>query len=178
MGQLDVKLVEARDLLNLDLIGKSDPFAILYVRPIPTRMVKSRTKRSSLNPIWNESFALVVEDLGSQKLVVSIMDEEELQQSRLLGQAVLPLTQLEAGQLSDCWLPLCKDIEDPSADSKQRGQVHLEVLYRPIDADGVPLGAGLAGRHTRTALERELGVKTSVAMGPGQRERYQRGCSL
>ena len=32
VGLLEVKLVEARDLKNKDLVGKSDPFAVLYIR--------------------------------------------------------------------------------------------------------------------------------------------------
>ncbi|RVW65296.1 Synaptotagmin-5 [Vitis vinifera] len=34
VGTLEVKLVQARDLTNKDLIGKSDPYAVLFVRPI------------------------------------------------------------------------------------------------------------------------------------------------
>lgn len=38
-----MKLVQAKELTNKDLIGKSDPFAELYVRPIRDRMKKSKT---------------------------------------------------------------------------------------------------------------------------------------
>lgn len=43
VGTLEVKLVQARDLTNKDLIGKSDPFAIVYVRPLPDKMKRSKT---------------------------------------------------------------------------------------------------------------------------------------
>lgn len=43
MGKLEVKLVQAKDLTNKDIIGKSDPYAVLYVRPLRDRMKKSRT---------------------------------------------------------------------------------------------------------------------------------------
>lgn len=42
VGTLEVKLVQARDLTNKDLIGKSDPFAIVYVRPLPDKMKRSK----------------------------------------------------------------------------------------------------------------------------------------
>jgi hypothetical protein len=42
VGTLEVKLVQASELTNKDLIGKSDPFAILYVRPLPDKMKKSK----------------------------------------------------------------------------------------------------------------------------------------
>jgi len=43
VGTLEVKLVQARDLTNKDLIGKSDPFAIVYVCPLPNKMKRSKT---------------------------------------------------------------------------------------------------------------------------------------
>ena len=42
-GTLDVKLVQAKDLTNKDIIGKSDPFAVLFVRPLPDKMKTSKT---------------------------------------------------------------------------------------------------------------------------------------
>lgn len=42
VGILETKLVQAKDLTNKDLIGKSDPYAVLYIRPIPARMKKSK----------------------------------------------------------------------------------------------------------------------------------------
>jgi C2 domain len=48
VGTLEVKLVQARDLTNKDIIGKSDPFAIVYVRPLPDKMKRSKTIVSSI----------------------------------------------------------------------------------------------------------------------------------
>ena len=38
VGTLDVKLVQGKDLTNKDIIGKSDPFAVLFVRSLPDKM--------------------------------------------------------------------------------------------------------------------------------------------
>lgn len=48
VGVLEVKLVEARDLKNKDLVGKSDPFAVLYIRPLREKTKKSKTIVSGL----------------------------------------------------------------------------------------------------------------------------------
>ncbi|WMV32969.1 hypothetical protein MTR67_026354 [Solanum verrucosum] len=40
-GVLKVKLVQAKELTNKDLIGKSDPFVVLYVYPLRDKMKKS-----------------------------------------------------------------------------------------------------------------------------------------
>lgn len=43
VGILEVKLVQAKSLTNKDLIGKSDPYAVLFVRPL-----RDRTKTSKV----------------------------------------------------------------------------------------------------------------------------------
>lgn len=43
VGVLEAKLIQARDLANKDIVGKSDPFAVLYIRPLPDRMKTSKT---------------------------------------------------------------------------------------------------------------------------------------
>ena len=42
VGILEVKLVQAKNLTNKDLIGKSDPFAKLYIRPLPDKTKTSK----------------------------------------------------------------------------------------------------------------------------------------
>ncbi|KAE8710490.1 bifunctional purple acid phosphatase 26-like isoform X1 [Hibiscus syriacus] len=43
VGVLDVKLVQAKDLANKDMVGKSDPFAELFVHPLWHKMKTSKT---------------------------------------------------------------------------------------------------------------------------------------
>lgn len=43
VGTLDVKLVQAKNLSNKDIIGKSDPFAMVFVRPL-----RDKTKTSKI----------------------------------------------------------------------------------------------------------------------------------
>eukprot|EP00897_Mesotaenium_endlicherianum_P001971 jgi/Mesen1/1801/ME000140S00759 len=167
VGLLVVKLVEARGLVSMDLLGKCDPFGILYVRPIPRLMKRSKIKGNIASPIWNEEFELDVEDPASQRLVVSIMDDEGLQQSQLLGEAALPLRQLEPGELLDTWLPLVKNVDEPNADFQHRGEVHLEVMYHNFD--DVP--GGLAGLRNLGVLHTATGM---TAGGVGGKA-YQRG---
>lgn len=43
VGILEVKLIQAMELTNKDLIGKSDPFAKLFIRPVRSKMQTSKT---------------------------------------------------------------------------------------------------------------------------------------
>ncbi|PKI47107.1 hypothetical protein CRG98_032520 [Punica granatum] len=130
VGVLEVKLVQAKDLANKDVIGKSDPFVELFIRPLRSRMKRSRTMNNQLNPIWNENFEFVVEDVSSQHLTIRVFDDEGVQASELIGCAQFPLISLEPGKVKDVWLKLVKDLE-VQRDNKNRGEVQLELLYCP-----------------------------------------------
>uniref|UniRef100_A0A2N9FT74 C2 domain-containing protein n=1 Tax=Fagus sylvatica TaxID=28930 RepID=A0A2N9FT74_FAGSY len=134
VGTLEVKLVQAKDLLNKDFIGKSDPFAVLFIRPLRDRMKTSKTINNQLNPVWNEHYQFIVEDISSQHLTVRVFDDEGVQASELIGCAQVPLKGLDPGKVKDVWLTLVKDLEI-QRDTKYRGQVHLELLYCPIGTE-------------------------------------------
>ncbi|KAM1155131.1 hypothetical protein EV1_025832 [Malus domestica] len=90
VGMLEVKLVQAKELTNKDIVGKSDPFARLYIRPLPNRMKRSKTINNDLNPIWNEHFEFIVEDESTQHLVVKVYDDEGFQASELIECFIAP----------------------------------------------------------------------------------------
>ncbi|KAI3687122.1 hypothetical protein L1987_80813 [Smallanthus sonchifolius] len=110
-GILEVKLIEAKELTNKDIIGKSDPYATLFVRPLRERMKSSRTINNQLNPIWNEHFEFTVEDPNTQYFTIRVFDDEGVQASELIG----------------CGHVAIKDLEP--------GKVHLELLYCPFGTD-------------------------------------------
>ncbi|XP_022870660.1 synaptotagmin-4-like [Olea europaea var. sylvestris] len=134
VGILEVKLIQAKELSNKDIIGKSDPFAKLFVRPLRDRMKSSKTISNSTNPIWNEHFGFVVEDESTQHLTIRIYDDEGIQAAELIGCAQVALKDLEPGKVKDVWLKLVKDLEI-QRDQKNRGQVHLELLYCPYGTE-------------------------------------------
>lgn len=54
VGKLDVKLVQAKDLANKDMIGKSDPYAVVFIRPLRDKTKRTKTiVRNSLLPDSN-----------------------------------------------------------------------------------------------------------------------------
>lgn len=154
VGTLEVKLVQAKDLTNKDIIGKSDPYAILFVRPLRDRMKTSKIINNQLNPVWNEHFEFVVEDTSTQHLVVKIYDDEGLQASELLGCTQVRLKDLEPGKVKDVWLKLVKDLEI-QRDNKYRGQVHLELLYCPYGMEN-GFTNPFAPKFSMTSLEKAL----------------------
>ncbi|KAK6140689.1 hypothetical protein DH2020_025571 [Rehmannia glutinosa] len=134
VGILEVKLIEAKELTNKDIIGKSDPFAKIFIRPLRDRTKTSKTIDNQINPIWNEHFEFEVEDVTTQHLTVKIYDDEGVQAAELIGCAQIPLRNLEPGEVKDVWLKLVKDL-DIQRDNKNRGQVHLELMYCPLSGE-------------------------------------------
>ncbi|KAK8340451.1 hypothetical protein V6Z11_A08G102700 [Gossypium hirsutum] len=154
VGMLEVKLIQARDLTNKDIIGKSDPYAVLFVRPLPDRTKKSKIINNDLNPIWNEHYEFIIEDATTQHLVVRIYDDEGVQASEFIGCAQVLLSELEPGKVKDVWLNLVKDLEI-QRDSKYRGQVHLELLYCPFGMENSFTNL-FSSDFSMTSLERVL----------------------
>nr|KJB23634.1 hypothetical protein B456_004G108100 [Gossypium raimondii] len=154
VGMLEVKLIQARDLTNKDIIGKSDPYAVLFVRPLPDRTKKSKIINNDLNPIWNEHYEFIIEDATTQHLVVRIYDDEGVQASEFIGCAQVLLSELEPGKVKDVWLNLVKDLEI-QRDSKYRGQVHLELLYCPFGMEN-SFTNPFSSDFSMTSLERVL----------------------
>lgn len=79
-----------------------------------------------MNPIWNEHFEFVVEDVSTQHLTVRVFDDEGVGSSQLIGAAQVPLNELEPGKVKDIWLKLVKDLV-VQRDTKNRGQVSIYI---------------------------------------------------
>ncbi|XP_077237973.1 calcium-dependent lipid-binding (CaLB domain) family protein isoform X1 [Tasmannia lanceolata] len=155
VGTLEVKLVQAKELTNKDFIGKSDPFAYVYIRPLRDRMKRSKTINNQLNPVWNEHFEFVVEDVSTQYLTAKIYDDEGIQASELIGCVQIPLRDLQPGKVKDVWLKLVKDLEI-QRDNKYRGQVHLELLYYPYGMENGCSNPFADPKFSMTSLEKAL----------------------
>lgn len=81
-------------------------------------------QNNDLNPIWNEHFEFIVEDISTQKISMDVYDDEGVQASELIGCAQLELKKLEPGKMKDMWLKLVKD-SGIRRDTKDRGEVCL-----------------------------------------------------
>lgn len=135
VGMLEVKLVQAKELTNKDIIGKSDPFAQVYIRPIPNQIKKTKTISNDTDPIWNEHFKFEVEDLATQKLTIKVFDDEGLQAAQLIGLTQVELNTLKPEALEDLWLPLVKESKKEHTSTVPRGEVHVELIYHTLDED-------------------------------------------
>uniref|UniRef100_A0A7N2R9J6 Uncharacterized protein n=1 Tax=Quercus lobata TaxID=97700 RepID=A0A7N2R9J6_QUELO len=67
-GKIALTIVKANDLKNMEMIGKSDPYVVVHIRPL--FKVKTKVVDNNLNPVWNQTFDLIVEDKETQSLIL------------------------------------------------------------------------------------------------------------
>uniref|UniRef100_A0ACD5UNY9 Uncharacterized protein n=2 Tax=Avena sativa TaxID=4498 RepID=A0ACD5UNY9_AVESA len=130
-GKLSVTVVKATSLKNKELIGKSDPYVILYVRPM--FKVKTKVVDDNLNPEWNETFELIVEDKETQFVILEVYDEDNLQTDKRLGVAKLAVNDIQPETPSEITLKLMQSLDSLKIkDYRDRGSLHLKVMYHPF----------------------------------------------
>ncbi|GAA0172064.1 membrane trafficking regulatory protein [Lithospermum erythrorhizon] len=132
-GKLMITVLKANDLKNKELIGKSDPYAVVYVRPL--FKVKTKTIDNNLNPVWDQSFELIAEDKETQSLIFEVFDEDVGQDERL-GVAKLPLIELVPDTVKECELRLMPSLDMLKIkDKKDRGTISVKVLYHEFNKE-------------------------------------------
>ncbi|KAK1259952.1 Synaptotagmin-5 [Acorus gramineus] len=138
-GRLLVTVVKATELKNMEMIGKSDPYVVLYIRPL--FKVKTKVVDNSLNPIWDEKFELIAEDKETQSLILEVFDKDIAQDKRL-GIVSLPLIDLESEVSKELELRLLPALDMLKIkDKKDRGTVTINVSISELLSKVVPFGS-------------------------------------
>ncbi|XP_010941315.1 synaptotagmin-2 isoform X1 [Elaeis guineensis] len=139
VGILYVKVVRAHSLRRKDILGKSDPYVKLRLTEEKLPSKKTTVKHANLNPEWNEEFKLVVKDPETQALELIVYDWEQVGKHEKMGMNVIQLNELTPGEPKSLTLDLLKTM-DPSdvQNGKSRGQIVLEVTYKPFREADLP----------------------------------------
>ncbi|XWS45976.1 hypothetical protein CRYUN_Cryun14cG0025400 [Craigia yunnanensis] len=126
-GKLTVTVVKANDLKNMEMIGKSDPYVVVHIRPL--FKVKTKVIDNNLNPVWNQTFELIAEDKETQALTVEVFDQD-IGQDKRLGIAKFRLIDLEPETPKEVNLSLLSSLDTLKVkDKKDRGSCTIKLLY-------------------------------------------------
>nr|KYP64261.1 Extended synaptotagmin-2 [Cajanus cajan] len=132
-GTLRVNIIKANDLKNMEMIGKSDPYVVLHIRPL--FKVKTKVIDNNLNPVWNEVFDLIAEDKETQSLVLEVLDKD-IGQDKRLGIVKLPLNDLEAETAKEFELRLLPSLDTLKVkDKKDRGTLTIKTFYHQFNKE-------------------------------------------
>ncbi|XP_071444418.1 multiple C2 and transmembrane domain-containing protein isoform X1 [Hetaerina americana] len=124
--QLRVHLKRGHDLVAKDTRGTSDPYVKFKVGG--RLLYKSKTIYRDLNPTWDESFVLPIED-PFQPIHVKVFDYDWGLQDDFMGSAYLDLTTLEFNKATEITLSLSEAGKTPS--NKYMGTLSLTVTLIP-----------------------------------------------
>ncbi|XP_015574893.2 synaptotagmin-2 [Ricinus communis] len=139
VGILSVKVVRAMKLKKKDFLGASDPYVKLKLTEDKLPSKKTAIKHKNLNPEWNEEFNIVVKDPETQALEVIVYDWEQVGKHEKMGMNVVPLKELTPDEPKVMTLDLLKNMDPNDAQNeKSRGQLVLELIYKPFKEDEMP----------------------------------------
>ena len=127
-GQLDVKLLKAKDLIKSDVFGKSDPYAVLS---FGQQKDKTPVAKNTQNPVWNHESQFGLPDGADQTLNIEVFDSDKIGKDKSLGKLDIDVQDL-LNSPEDNWYPLA---------GVKSGQVLLSSDFLPgagLAADGVP----------------------------------------
>ncbi|WVZ17634.1 hypothetical protein V8G54_010616 [Vigna mungo] len=126
-GKLSVTVVKATALKNMEMIGKSDPYVVVHIRPL--FKYKTKVVDNNLNPTWNERFELIAEDKETQSLILEVFDKD-IGQDKRLGIVQVPLNDLDNQTEKEMELRLLSSLDTLKVkDKKDRGTLTIKVLY-------------------------------------------------
>lgn len=117
----EVDLLEARGLRQLDRFGKSDPFCIAR---FTNQTFKSRAKKRTLEPMWNETAKFEFVPALQQFLYFELWDHDSQSQNgnNLVGLAQFKLTTVDPLCVDPVWI----DINDSTGEHVGRLKFKLD----------------------------------------------------
>ena len=131
-GNVHVNLKQAKNLMKTDMIGKSDPYAVITCGDDKS---KTKTINNTQNPEFNHDAYFPIQEDGAKNIKIDLFDADKLGKDKPLGSINLDIEELvNEGPIEDAWLPL---------ENGKGGQIQLSADFQPtFDGEGGPLSAG------------------------------------
>merc|ERR1719209_1679052 len=90
-------LNSAKDLINTDYIGKSDPYARISFGSFVCR---TSTKNNNLSPQWNHLVTLNVDGNSPSSIEIELFDEDTLGQDKRLGRTSIDVSEIKSSLIT------------------------------------------------------------------------------
>jgi len=101
--RLLVKIIEAKNLVSTDSNGKADAYVILKINGIEKG--RTKVKKRTLTPQWNETFTVDISDPQSELLHLSVCHKDMFKDDTL-GDSNIPLKDLTKDKEDMQWYPV------------------------------------------------------------------------
>jgi len=141
-GRLFLEVIGGRNLKNMELFGKQDPYMKLNFKAYK---VRTKTHHSGgRTPVWNQTFSFEL-DGKDPDIIIECYDEDPGKDD-FIGGAAVNIQQIVNGKGSEVWVPIV------NRKGVGTGEVAFKAKfaqYRPailkftlMDAKGLPCGEG------------------------------------
>ncbi|KAJ0174354.1 hypothetical protein K1T71_010500 [Dendrolimus kikuchii] len=135
---LRLKIVGAYSLAKKDIFGASDPYVRVELQKvdgdITVETFLTKTKKKTLNPVWNQEFVFRVKP-QEHKLLIQVFDENRLTRDDFLGMVEVPLGSVAFESAANARPNLVKyPLRPRSARSRVRG--YIEVYHALVGRVG------------------------------------------
>ncbi|XP_026808396.1 E3 ubiquitin-protein ligase NEDD4 isoform X2 [Rhopalosiphum maidis] len=136
---LRLRVVAGHSLAKKDIFGASDPYVRIELNTIAGNVaidsVLTKTKKKTLNPVWNEEFVFRVRP-HEHKLVLQVFDENRLTRDDFLGMVEVPLNNVPKEIIGRNICSLQYILKPRSARSRVKGYLELYLAYVPEHEPG------------------------------------------
>jgi len=127
MGRLDVRIVEARNIPDIETFGKPDPYVIMKLE---TQVQRTSVQKSTYHPKWEEVFKFTVADENSSQLHFEVWNKN-LVSDDFIGKYSLSLSGLVRAEVRDEWILL----------QQCKAQAELRIRVMALDFGRQPANA-------------------------------------
>lgn len=146
-GDLTITAKSAENLISADSNGFSDPYLKFYLDDEEDYFFKTKTIRKTLNPTWNASTSIQIDNRVNEFLRIKVMDWDARGKDDFIGRAVIPLSDICPSGLSELNIPVI------GPEGENGGVLHLSFEFTP--------------RYTLSVSKRETKVGDLAAKGFG-----------
>lgn len=100
---LNLRVIEAKDMPKEDLFGKCDPFIEIYLDD--KRFKETKVIRKTYNPVWNQTFVIPLDHPGSV-IEFRFADFDTFKKNDKFGYIKINLDSIPIGKVVNEWYPL------------------------------------------------------------------------
>lgn len=143
-GELTIRVKNAENLVASDTNGFSDPYVKFYLNDEEDAFYKSKTKKKTLNPTWNETCTCIIKNRVNDIINIKIVDWDATSTNDDIGEAILKLSDVKPDGVTQLSIPI-------DAEGEDGGVLHLEFEFKP--------------RYITTVCKRETNVGDVAAKG-------------
>ncbi|XP_038663710.1 synaptotagmin VIII [Scyliorhinus canicula] len=128
--EITVGVVQANDLMAMDLGGTSDPYVIVYLLPEKTQTFETKVYRRTLNPIFKERFTFKASqaDIAEKTVVMQVYDFNRFSKHDVIGEVRIPLSTINLKDVVEEWQDLTCAIKDEQV---RLGDICFSLRYVP-----------------------------------------------